>query len=112
MSEYAEVVQALEYLLEFGPVLPNCGVCWNVVELLGEGGAHSPEWFDLIRKDDYAMYNTWPHYTGARTFPIPGGEGMYDTCSKYSTLWDGEQGALRYDFIRHCIAFIEQQYPA
>lgn len=97
-----------------GPKYQYTGICVAVANVMGS----------LLYIPDRAMeellsdvMETWPKWSGSRTFPIPGTGGK----SKISTyvdfaitrgnMWDPETeyGRLRLELLDHCITYLQSE---
>lgn len=71
------------------------GICFNVKELLIKEGYYS---YGGVLSD---LYRRWVKFSGDISYPVPdprGGDARY--AYKFTaSLWEGEQGALRYELL-------------
>jgi len=67
---------------------PKWGICDNLWEAGWEHGIPAE------------LMESWPHFSGNRGFPVPGGADAYWTTLD---LWTGKYGALRMDLLKHMI---------
>ena len=89
MSKTGDMVaRAKAYLYQLGteevePLRSWQGICWHLNRVTG---------ITIHLSSD--VWDDWPHYSGIRAYPLPGGEEAF---IENGDLWHGEQGKLRRD---------------
>jgi len=95
-------LNACRGMLKNGPRCPDVGICSNLTYFYGCDG-----WISHVLVQHYAQ--NWPLHSGEKECPIPGGEDSYFSLND---KWEGEQGYLRYDLLRHLIKETEKDLAA
>lgn len=89
--EILSLKNALNRLLNCGPVNAQVGICGNLIQILGN---------DFRESELYPYFKTWLDFSGSCTYPICG----YENAQSDGTLWIGEQLLQRRSLIRHIIS--------
>lgn len=94
-----DLLTALKQLRENGPKNRNSGICKQI------------DWYNSEEHRQFrASFETWPHYSGDDSFPVPSPDKSMDAIDAYfnesNDLWDRgtEYGRLRWDLLDHIIA--------
>lgn len=97
-----DLLTALKQLRENGPKNRDAGIC-SQFDLYGSYSLKENRQFR-------ASFETWPHYSGDDSFPVPSPYKSMDAIDAYfytdNDLWDRdtEYGRLRWDLLDHIIA--------
>lgn len=96
-----DLLTALKQLRENGPRIRSAGIC-SQFDLYGSYRSEE-------RRQFRACFETWPHYSGDDSFPVPSPDKSMDAIDAYfydgNDLWDRdtEYGRLRWDLLDHII---------
>jgi hypothetical protein len=109
-QDFLEIVEILEAIRDADPEdLEKVGICCNFESTFGDG-----RFYDSVLKESY---DSWPHYSGSDTFPVPASyvaddEDEGDAAREYYYIgpkWDKatEYGRMRYDLLDHMINYFK-----
>ena len=97
-----DLLTALKQLRENGPKNRDVGIC-SQFDMFGFYSSEQ-------RRQFRDSFETWPHYSGDHSFPVPSPDesicAMDAYFDKSNDLWDRdtEYGRLRWDLLDHIIA--------
>lgn len=94
------------------------GLCANMVDffkldVLVTYGIYDPEvTYDQVFKLFKQHTQTWKHFSGIGTFPVPNPQPEINPITAFRTLpkYTGEYGELRWDLIQHVLNQINLEY--
>jgi hypothetical protein len=100
-----ELIQKLRSFAagETTPDWEEDGLCFFLEHL-------SPSGFVRLLRESY---QSWPHYSGNHTYPVPSPEEAWTPKAMYwatHNKWEGEYGDLRRDLCRHFADYLENQH--
>jgi hypothetical protein len=97
-----EAYRGVLELAEKGEVINSRhGICNNIIVYSTKNGKPTWHHMDELCKD-------WHHFSGNRSFPVPGSITEYEKAQDKDELWKGEQLVYRISLLNHCIKKLEE----